>query len=137
VDEAAIVGRRLVVAGMQPHLLGSAADLDVCLARTGCRMALIDAGLVGEGELALTRRLTTEWQAHVVRLTPEDNVAARVHAYESGAACVLERPIELEELVAVLVGLARRHGLAQLVPEPCPPTMATAFAPAARLWPTA
>lgn len=118
VERAARIGYRLSLAGMAPQLLGDGEDLDGCIARTGAQMVVIEAGLPGEHELSLVRQFTGLVQLHVVLLTNDPSLAARLDGYAAGASVVLGPPIELEELVAILAGIARRHKLARVVQEP-------------------
>lgn len=107
-DVALVMGRRLRDAGMRPHLLGSAHELDQCLEHTACRIVVLDLGLPDEDGLSIARRLASRPDVHVIVLTGRTGAAERLAGFEAGADYYYEKPANLTELVAVIRRIDRR-----------------------------
>jgi DNA-binding response OmpR family regulator len=70
---------------------------------------VIDIGLPGEDGMSLSRRIRDRQpQAGIVMLTAKTALNTRLEGYESGADVYLAKPVDPEELVALLASLARR-----------------------------
>lgn len=71
---------------------------------------LVDIGLPGEDGLSLAARLrTAQPDVGIVILTGRSGVEDRVAGYESGADVYLSKPVDVQELVAVLRSIQRRR----------------------------
>lgn len=107
-DVALVMGRRLRDAGMRPHLIGSARELDACLEETACRIVVLDPGLPDEHGLSMARRLAARPDVHVIVLTGRSGPGERLAGFEAGADYYCEKPANLTELVAVVRRIDRR-----------------------------
>ena len=85
-------------------------DLEAILAAQRFDVVLLDIAL-GEGRadgLALAARLRQRARCGIVMTTATGDIDMRVRGYESGADAYLVKPINFQELDAVLQSLARR-----------------------------
>jgi DNA-binding response OmpR family regulator len=72
---------------------------------------LLDLNLPGEDGLSLARRLRKIYPlVGIVMATARSGLKDRIAGYDSGADVYLNKPFEVDELVAVLASLGRRRG---------------------------
>ena len=106
--------RELLVDHLQSvghHVLAapSAEAVDEHFPQRRVDLYLLDLNLPGEDGLSLARRLrAAEPQVGIVMLTARDRLSDRVLGYADGADAYLPKPVEVEELDAVIGALARR-----------------------------
>jgi DNA-binding response OmpR family regulator len=109
----------LTAAGFEVHTVECAEALDdTPLPRTP-DLYVIDLGLPGEDGLSLARRVRkARPEAGIVITTGRGQLAERVLGYQSGADVYLTKPVNPEELVAVLQGIWARGEQRQSPPTP-------------------
>ncbi len=92
--------------------------LDAHLAVAPCDLVLLDLGLPGEDGLSIASRLRqARPELGIVMLTARGLLQHRLEGLESGADAYLVKPVELQELKAVLGTVLRRIRLAA-TPQP-------------------
>lgn len=94
--------------GMQVSLAGSGVELDQLLARQDCDVVLLDLGLPGEDGIDIAKRLAAREELRVVMLTARTSVAHRIEGFDAGADVYLTKPVNMQELAAVIQSTARR-----------------------------
>lgn len=97
--------------GAGHHVLAapSAEALDDLYPARKVDLYLLDLNLPGEDGLSLARRLrAAEPDVGIIMLTARDRLHERVQGYADGADVYLAKPIEVEELDAVIRALGRR-----------------------------
>lgn len=93
------------------HIVGvaDAHALDDARSRVGFEVFLLDIQLPGEDGLSIAHRLKrVDPSCYVVMMTARGQIADRVLGYETGADIYLPKPVELDELTAVLKSLQMR-----------------------------
>lgn len=99
----------LQAAGHQVLAAPGAEAVDELFPQRRVDLYLLDLNLPGEDGLSLARRLrAAEPQVGIVMLTARDRLRDRVQGYADGADVYLPKPVEVEELDAVICALARR-----------------------------
>lgn len=73
-----------------------------------CDIAILDIGLPGEDGLSIMEHLRLSTHAGIIMLTARGQTEDRVRALRGGADIYLVKPVDLEELVANIISLARR-----------------------------
>jgi DNA-binding response OmpR family regulator len=72
---------------------------------------LLDLNLPGEDGLSLARRLRKIYPlVGIVMATARSGLKDRIEGYDSGADVYLNKPFEVDELIAVLTSVGRRRG---------------------------
>jgi DNA-binding response OmpR family regulator len=110
---------RMIGAGVRAalHQSGFAIDwlmdgaaADAALASAEFDLVLLDLGLPGRDGLSLLRDLRARGdRTPVIVLTARDALASRIAGLDAGADDYLVKPFELEELLARMRAVARRH----------------------------
>ena len=107
---AAIVRDGLLRLGYRVEL---AADGPTALAAVGAQpfdLVVLDLMLPGMDGVEVCQRLRTRGGPPVIMLTARDAVAEKIAGSDSGADDYLTKPFVLEELVARVRAVLRRHG---------------------------
>lgn len=100
-------------AGYEVSGLGSIAALDAHLAHAQTDILVLDLGLPDGDGLEVSRRLRrTHPKLGIVMLTARTRLADKVTGLREGADVYLCKPIDMDELEAVVGALARRLGIA-------------------------
>lgn len=87
---------------------GNAADMYRQLEQEPCDICLIDAAPSGEDVLSVVARLRAFSAVGIVMLTTPDQVEERIRSLWIGADAYMVMPLDVRELAAVMLGLARR-----------------------------
>ncbi len=97
--------------------LSCADDLDEFLVGNSIDLLILDLNLPGEDGFSLAKRLrASNPDLHIVMLTARSSIADRVMGYASGADLYLAKPVDQEELGAIVARIAcrveasRQHG---------------------------
>lgn len=110
-DDADIAGEvlfHLLRHDMDVTLADSGAALDRLLAKQSCDVLVLDLGLPGEDGIAIARRLAGIDNMRVVMLTARAAVMDRIEGFDAGADVYLTKPVNMQELAAVIQRVARR-----------------------------
>lgn len=107
-DLAHELGFSLQHAGYEVRLAETAKDLDALLERAHGAIVVLSLGLAEEDGLSISRRLATQDNLRLVALTERDSDAVRLQAMQAGFDAVVAKPVNLDELEAVLLRLASR-----------------------------
>lgn len=83
-----------------------------------CDVAILDVGLPGEDGFSVMEKLRTTASMGIIMFTARGQLTDRVRALMGGADAYLVKPVDMAELVATIVSLARRLRAAEkLQPE--------------------
>jgi DNA-binding response OmpR family regulator len=96
--------------GFIVHAVNSAAALDDVMAREAIDLYVLDLNLPGENGLSLSRRIRQSLPAAgIVIMTARVALQDRITGYQEGGADIyLSKPTAPDELVLILISLARR-----------------------------
>ena len=96
--------------GFVVHAVNSAAALDDVMAREAIDLYVLDLNLPGENGLSLSRRIRQSLPAAgIVIMTARVALQDRITGYQEGGADIyLSKPTAPDELVLILMSLARR-----------------------------
>lgn len=83
-------------------------ELYLGLMQRPCDIAILDIGLPGEDGFSIMEHLRAATQAGIIMLTARGQTGDRVRALRGGADIYLVKPVDIEELAANIVSLARR-----------------------------
>lgn len=105
--------RDILVTGLRHfghRLLGisDGAALDESLAEFSADIVILDLGLPGEDGISIARRLRSSHPCGIVMVTARGRVDERVLGHETGADLYFVKPVDIRELNAALINLARR-----------------------------
>jgi len=111
-DLRELICEGLRVSGHQVLGLGSAEELDD-KARVGpVDVFILDLNLPGEDGLSLAKRLRAVYEnCGIVMVTARSRLSDKIQGYESGADVYLTKPIQLEELRALIQTFSRRMAI--------------------------
>ncbi|MCO6181016.1 response regulator transcription factor [Ciceribacter sp. RN22] len=98
----------LQFAGFVVHLADSAIALDRLLAEGTRGVILLDMILPGEDGLSIARRLAAHEDLRIVALTARASEQDRIDGVRAGADIYLTKPVNLDELIAVIWRVASR-----------------------------
>jgi two-component system, OmpR family, response regulator PhoP len=73
-----------------------------------CDVAILDVGLPGEDGFSIMENLRTTASIGIIMFTARGQMSDRVRALMGGADAYLVKPVDMVELVATIVSLARR-----------------------------
>lgn len=73
-----------------------------------CDVAILDIGLPGEDGFSIMEKLRTTASIGIIMFTARGQMTDRVRALMGGADAYLAKPVDMVELVATIVSLARR-----------------------------
>lgn len=107
-DLAEEVQFHLRQAGMTTFHANSAEALDRILATESIDVIVLDLGLPGEDGISIARRLSSVPNIRIVMLTARTSVLDRIQGFDSGADVYLTKPVNMQELVRVVLSVARR-----------------------------
>lgn len=108
-DFRAEVAFHLRRAGLAVVLESDGGDLDAQLARHPCDLLVLDLGLPAEDGLSIATRLRHRQPGlGIVMLTAWSELSDRLTGLAQGADAYLVKPVDMRELVAVLLSLHRR-----------------------------
>src|SRR5947209_8939855 len=120
-DESRVTGALRRVLAYEGYTVSTAADGESALALARTRLpdlVILDLMLPGIDGLEVCRRLRAAGdEIAVLMLTARDAVADRVAGLETGADDYLVKPFALEELLARVKALLRRHNPPDIVRE--------------------
>lgn len=109
-DLSRALSASLATRGFEVHCCATALEALQCVRRGTVDVVVLDLGLPDMDGLALLQRLRDGGsRVPVLVLTARGTVGERVHGLTSGADDYLPKPFDLEELVARLQALVRRH----------------------------
>ena len=76
------------------------------------KVAILDINLPGEDGYSLARRLRQSYpELFIIMLTVRNRTEDKIHGYETGADIYLGKPIDINEMLAILLAFKRRvHG---------------------------
>jgi len=98
-------------AGFPVWGLSCAEDLNEFSDITTADIYLLDLNLPGEDGLSLAKRLRkAQPQAGIIMITARTDIAQRIDGYKNGADMYLPKPVDPQELVAVVKALCARLG---------------------------
>ncbi len=99
----------LVQLGHSVQAISSAEELDDLPIGADIDLFLIDLNLPGEDGLSLSKRLrSVHPQVGIVMVTARTRLGDKLEGYESGADIYLHKPVEFDELCAVVNTFVRR-----------------------------
>ena len=94
---------------LQAWGVSCAEEVDEFCAVTRPQVYILDLGLPGEDGLSLAQRIrAAQPRVGIIMLTARSNIDARVEGYAHGADVYLPKPVDPEELLAVIGSLGRR-----------------------------
>jgi two-component system response regulator MprA len=106
-----MLGRTLAAEGFQVTVATDGGDALAAAERTAPDVIVLDVAMPGIDGLAVCRRLRSKGlPTPILMLTARDAVPDRVAGLEAGADDYLVKPFAVQELVARLRALTRRHG---------------------------
>lgn len=94
--------------GHRPHGVCDGSSLDRALAESVADIVILDLGLPGEDGISIARRLRANHSCGIVMVTARGRVDERVRGHETGADLYFVKPVDIRELNAALINLARR-----------------------------
>ena len=105
--------RDILVTGLRHfgHRTQGACDgpaMDRALAESGADIVILDLGLPGEDGISIARRLRRSHSCGIVMVTARGRLDERVVGHENGADLYFVKPVDIRELNAALINLARR-----------------------------
>lgn len=93
------------------HGLSCAEELGAFQSEGATDLFLLDLNLPGEDGLSLARRLrSVDPAVGIIMVTARSTARDRIAGYDSGADLYINKPFEIEELVAAIGAVGRRHG---------------------------
>jgi len=101
--------RVLTLEGYEVATAGSGAESLLQLRATEPDLVILDILMPGMDGLEVCRRIRTVGDTPILLLTAKDEVADRVEGLDSGADDYVVKPFALEELLARVRALLRRH----------------------------
>lgn len=105
-------------AGFETRAVGCAEALDDVSLHRSPELFVVDLNLPGEDGLALAARLRQTYpEAGIVITTARSRLDDRVRGYEGGADVYLAKPVDPQELLAVLRALGQRRRAAAPAPD--------------------
>lgn len=97
-------------AGLTVHAFAQAEPADTLLQQENFDLLLLDIGLPGIDGFELLRRLRSRGNPMpVLLLTARDEISDRVHGFDLGADDYVVKPFAVDELMARVRSLLRRH----------------------------
>ena len=106
------VGRYLAHSGHSVRGVGSSAEMEAALSNRPADIVILDLGLPDEEGTAIARRLKENAAVGIIMMTARGEAAQRVEGLDCGADYYLVKPVDLDELQAVIRSLNRRMGAA-------------------------
>jgi len=106
------VGRYLAHSGHSVRGVGSGAEMESALCGHPAEIVILDLGLPDEEGTAIARRLKETAAVGIIMMTARGEAAQRVEGLDCGADYYLVKPVDLDELQAVIRSLSRRMGTA-------------------------
>lgn len=94
--------------GHHPQGVCDGPALDKVLAESTADIVILDLGLPGEDGISIARRLRADHSCGIVMVTARGRVDERVLGHETGADLYFVKPVDIRELNAALINLARR-----------------------------
>src|ERR671937_1701085 len=113
---AAIVRDGLTRMGYRVELAADGPAALAAVRAQPCDLVVLDLLLPGMDGVEVCRRLRAQGGPPVIMLTARDAVAEKIAGLDSGADDYLTKPFVLEELVARVRAVLRRHALRSPVP---------------------
>ena len=105
--------------GLSVQGVPTALEFYRALALDPCDVVLLDVGLPDQSGLEIARTLATRAEIGIVILTAANSVQNRIDGFESGAHQFFAKPVDVRELAAAIISLARRvGGSTAAVPQP-------------------
>lgn len=95
--------------GMEVREAGTAAEMDTVLSRFDADILLLDVKLPDETGLEIAHRLKQTRAIDIVMLSALGEVEQRVEGLTSGADYYLPKPVDLQELLAVIRSRSQRR----------------------------
>lgn len=88
--------------------VGDGPALDKTLAESSADIVILDLGLPGEDGISIARRLRSSHSCGIVMVTARGRLDERVLGHETGADLYFVKPVDIRELNAAMINLARR-----------------------------
>lgn len=101
--------------GHDVYGVGNSIELDRLLGSVKPHLVILDIGLPGEDGMAICRRLQNVRDLHIAMLTARSGDEDRRHALLSGADTYLVKPVDCEELDALIRRVKMRRQVADIV----------------------
>jgi two-component system OmpR family response regulator len=108
IDLAEEIGFQLEHHGITVALFENGKALDNWLKENKCDVLLLDLNLPDEDGLSIAKRLSARQDLRIVMLTARVMTSDRIAGFDAGADVYLQKPVHLEELIAVIQQQERR-----------------------------